>query len=98
MGFSHRVFDICWTNANSLTKRGAESFSDLVRRHQNGRRADPEADWKGFLAGIAPLVENESSGKSYNKKTQTLGQHETTSESTAAVFALSVNRSAAPSD
>jgi Mg-chelatase subunit ChlD len=58
MGFSHRVFDLL--DERKLTKEELREFFRILFGTGNMDGVpDPEADWKGFLASITPLVENE---------------------------------------
>jgi hypothetical protein len=58
MGFSHRVFDLL--DERKLTKEELREFFRILFGTGNMDGVpDPEADWKGFLASIIPLVENE---------------------------------------
>jgi Mg-chelatase subunit ChlD len=58
MGFSHRIFDIL--DERKLSKDELwEFFLILFGNSKLDGVPDPDVDWKGFLASIALLVENE---------------------------------------
>jgi hypothetical protein len=58
MGFSNRIFDLLDERKLSKDELG-EFFRILFGNSNMDGVPDPEADWKGFLASIAPPVENE---------------------------------------
>jgi hypothetical protein len=58
MGFSNRIFDLL--DERKLSKDELREFFRILFGNSNMDGVpDPDADWKGFLTSIAPLVENE---------------------------------------